>query len=261
MRTIPSPYPVPIVPVQAWVFDPAQGVRNYFATVETLNADAFLGLFAPDGMLEDPVGTPPFCGLRSIRDWFSAFTAGFRRIEIAPEEILTGSATEAAAEWTARGETLDGRTIRIEGIAAFRFNDEGKLRQVREYWDLPGILWSAFGGPADLDRLRGRSLRENLRELAGRFLRVDLTVARTIPVSDTELALHWDLKATVASGRQARLDGTTLFCVSPDGQVHSAEELWNFQDFLDSFEREHAPEGGPLLPGRSERQAAGQQGG
>ena len=65
-----------VVPSQAQAFDPDQRIRNYFATLSTLNFERYIKLYTPDGVLEDPVGGPAYRGhkegkIRSAEEFWS----------------------------------------------------------------------------------------------------------------------------------------------------------------------------------------------
>src|SRR5262245_12432258 len=47
-------------------------VEEYFASISSLNAQRFVNNFAPDGVFEDPVGTPPIQGTQAIAAYFAA---------------------------------------------------------------------------------------------------------------------------------------------------------------------------------------------
>jgi len=261
------------VPSQAQAFDPAQGVRNYFATLSTLNFERYAELYTPDGVLEDPVGGPTYRGRKAIFDWVNGIGSGFSQLDFDPGTIVVVSPTEAAASWSVVGRTVDGRSISFQGIGVFVFNQDGKLRQVREYWDLPGLLaqlagvpppprvfpfqaqvdtWFALGnaldfaGYADLFtpdgifqdpvgtppyRSHGKIL-QHAQSIQGVFLSFHYEVIRSIPVSDTEIALQWTLDAVTATGSTVHLPGMTILRFNEEGKIRSAEEFWSLADFL-----------------------------
>lgn len=261
------------VPSQAQSFDPAQGIQNYFATLSTMDFGQYVELYSPDGTLEDPVGGPVYRGHKAIRAWVDAIGAGFSQLQFETGSIVVVSPTQAAAQWHANTWTLDGRLIQFEGIGMFVFNEEGKLRQLREYWDLPGVLaqlagqtpqprtfpfqaqvdsWFALGeaqnlaGYVDLFthdgvlydpvgtppyRSHGKIL-EHVLSFQDVLLSIDYNVIRSIPVSDTEIALQWTLDGTVVSGKTVHLPGMTFLRFNEDGKIRSAEELWSLADFL-----------------------------
>ena len=47
---------------------------------------------------------------------------------------------EAAVNWKLRLKTTTGKVIIIDGMGVFKFNSEGKLQSVREFWDLAAFL-------------------------------------------------------------------------------------------------------------------------
>jgi steroid Delta-isomerase len=261
------------VPSQAQEFDPAQGVQSYFATLSSLDLERYIDLFAPDAAFEDPVGGPVYRGRKEIFEWVSGIVPGFSELDFTVGSIVVVSPNQAAADWSAVGRTLDGRVVHLEGIGVFVFNDDGKLRQVREYWDLPGLLaqlagqtpqprtfpfqaqvdsWFALGealnfaGYVDLFthdgilydpvgtppyRSHGKIL-EHVQAFQDVLLSIDYNVVRSIPVSDTEIALQWTLDGTVVSGKTVHLPGMTILRFNEDGKIRSAEELWSLVDFL-----------------------------
>jgi steroid Delta-isomerase len=135
------------VPSQAQAFDPAQGIQNYFDVASALNGDTYAAQYTPDGVLYDPVGTPAFRGHKAISEWVSSFRPVFQSFGFEVLKTIVVSPTEAAAHWRGEGVTQDGRPVAFEGIGFFRFNDEGKLREVREYWDQASVFAQIAGVP------------------------------------------------------------------------------------------------------------------
>jgi steroid Delta-isomerase len=124
-------------------FDVHQFVTTYFAlALDAPDVSAFTELFTPDGVLEDPVGTPPLRGREAIGQFLAA---GRSLIERSKYEILDvlPCGHESAVRWSAVVTTKRGDCINIEGIGIFSFDDQHKLRHVREFYDL-GLLQKLF---------------------------------------------------------------------------------------------------------------------
>lgn len=114
-------------------------VEEYFASISSLNAQRFVNNFAPDGVFEDPVGTPPIQGTQAIAAYFTAITSSFSQIKHNVQEVIV-CGQEAAVNWKLRLKTTTGKTITIDGMGVFKFNQQGKLQLVREFWDLAAFL-------------------------------------------------------------------------------------------------------------------------
>ena len=138
---------VSAAPSQAQAFDPAERIENYFAVVSTLDGAAYADLYTPDGVLYDPVGTPALRGHKAMIEWVGGFRPVFQSFQLQVLKTIVVSPTEAAASWNGGGVTQDGRVVTFGGIGFFRFNDEGKLREVREYWDIASVFAQIAGAP------------------------------------------------------------------------------------------------------------------
>lgn len=114
-------------------------VEEYFASIGSLDVQRFVNNFAPDGVLEDPVGTPPVQGTQAIAAYFGAIIAPFTEIKPNIQEVIVGG-QEAAVNWKLRLKTTTGKKITIDGMGVFKFNPQGKLQSVREFWDLAAFL-------------------------------------------------------------------------------------------------------------------------
>ena len=114
-------------------------VEEYFASIGSLDVARFVNNFAPDGVLEDPVGTPPVPGTPAIAAFFGAIIAPFSEIKPKVQEVIV-CAHEAAVNWRLQLTTTTGKKITIDGMGVFNFNQDGKLQSVREFWDLAAFL-------------------------------------------------------------------------------------------------------------------------
>lgn len=108
--------------------------RYFHAAMQGTDLDAFTALFAEDGALEDPVGTPPLVGRAAIREFLAA---GRSRIDHSVVEVheVKVCGDEVATRWSGVLHTLDGRALAIDGIGVFTFAGP-QLRRVREFWDV-----------------------------------------------------------------------------------------------------------------------------
>jgi steroid delta-isomerase len=114
-------------------------VEEYFASIGSMDVSRFTNNFATDGVLEDPVGTPPVQGTSTIAAYFGAIIAPFSEIKPRIQEVIV-CGHEAAVNWKLQLTTTTGKKITIDGMGVFNFNQDGKLQSVREFWDLAAFL-------------------------------------------------------------------------------------------------------------------------
>jgi steroid delta-isomerase len=119
-------------------------VEEYFASIASLDVQRFVNNFALDGVLEDPVGTPPIQGTQAIAAFFAGIIAPFSEIKSYIQEVVV-SGQEAAVNWKLRLTTTNGKVIFIDGMGTFTYNQDGKLLAVREFWDLAAFLAALQG--------------------------------------------------------------------------------------------------------------------
>ena len=119
-------------------------VEEYFDAVSAHDVQRYVSTFAPDGVLEDPVGTPPLQGTAAITGFITNIIAPFSDIKHRIQDVIV-CGNEAAVNWKLELKTTTNKHIVIDGMGVFRFNQDGKLQSVREFWDLAAFL-------ADLQR-------------------------------------------------------------------------------------------------------------
>ena len=123
--------------------DVRQFLNNYFAmALDAPDVNAFTELFTLDGVLEDPVGTPPLRGREAIGRFLAAGRSLIDRSKYEIRDVLS-CGHESAVRWSAVVTTKRGDRIAIEGIGIFSFDDQHKLRHVREFYDV-GQLQKIF---------------------------------------------------------------------------------------------------------------------
>ena len=114
----------------------AAAVHAYVDGFERGDLDAIVGLFADDATVEDPVGTPPKRGLAEIRAFYAGSLATGAKLELLGDPRCAGD--HVAFPFAVKLE-WDGRRQIIEVIDTFRFDEAGKITEMR-----------AFFGPANM---------------------------------------------------------------------------------------------------------------
>lgn len=114
-------------------------IEKYFADAMTFDAQLYASNFAEDGVLEDPVGTPPVQGRQAIAASFSNLAALVSQGKAKVQEVIPGG-QEAIVNWKINVVTTTGKKITIDGMGVFKFDQTGKLQSVREFWDLAAFL-------------------------------------------------------------------------------------------------------------------------
>ena len=96
--------------------------------------DAFLALWAPDGVLEDPVGTPVHQGPEALGAFWDGARELADRIELVPRSVIVAGG-EAAMVFDIHAHIGEGG-MAIEAVDVMRIDDDGRLVSVRAYWDM-----------------------------------------------------------------------------------------------------------------------------
>lgn len=95
---------------------------------------AFLALWAPDGVLEDPVGTPAHQGIEALGAFWDGARELADRIELVPVAVIV-TGDEAAMVFEIHAHMGDGGLL-MQAVDVMRVDDEGRLLGVRAYWDM-----------------------------------------------------------------------------------------------------------------------------
>jgi steroid delta-isomerase len=109
-------------------------VDAYVDAYSRNDRDAFLALWAPDGVLEDPVGTPAHRGVDALGAFWDGARELAERIELRPEQVIVAGG-EAAMVAEIRAHT-DGGGMLIPAVDVMQCDDEGRLTSVRAFWDM-----------------------------------------------------------------------------------------------------------------------------
>ena len=109
--------------------------RNMFDKFAAMDAQGTANLFAPDGTIEDPVGTTPIQGTQAIIAYLETFPTILDEIRIQSFDV-TIAGQEAALKWRLRFKTKTGNVFFVDGIGILKINADGKVQADREYFDL-----------------------------------------------------------------------------------------------------------------------------
>lgn len=118
----------------------ALAFARHVRAVQSCDRSAFLANFAPDAVVEDPVGPSPLDpagrghrGHAAIGAFWDAIIApGAVRFAI-ERSIVCGD--EIANIGAIYNRLPDGREIGAEGVFVYRVNDAGMLVSLKAYWD------------------------------------------------------------------------------------------------------------------------------
>ena len=109
-------------------------VARYFEATRSNDAQKWASCFSPNAVVEDPVGTTPINSSDAILELGKTFISAFETVGLY-EEFVHVIGNEAAARWTGRGLTKEGKQIRFEGINVFEFDGNGKIINLKGYWN------------------------------------------------------------------------------------------------------------------------------
>jgi steroid delta-isomerase len=114
-------------------------VAAYLAAAAAMDANAVADACAPDGVSNDPAGTPPLEGRTAIRQFMEGTVTEARSVTTTPDQILIAG-DSAAFKWTVQLTTKNGRSVTFEGIDVIQVNDDGKIQSLHAYWDPAPVL-------------------------------------------------------------------------------------------------------------------------
>ena len=110
-------------------------VTDVFNKFAAFDAQGTAALYAPDGTIEDPVGTTPVQGTQAIIAYLETFPTILNEIRVQHFDV-TVAGQEAAIKWRLRFKTKTGNVFFVDGIGVLLINEQGKVQKDREYFDL-----------------------------------------------------------------------------------------------------------------------------
>ena len=110
-------------------------VDAYVAAYGKNDRDAFLDAFADDGVIVDPVGTPPHAG-REARGafWDTVHQMTERMTFDVKDVVVCGSEAAMVFRDPRRRRATPGSVM--DAVDIFEVDDDGKITSMRAYWDM-----------------------------------------------------------------------------------------------------------------------------
>lgn len=108
-------------------------MRTYVDRLNAGDLEAVMALYADDASVEDPVGTGARRGTAEIRAFYEMAIASGARLTMSGAQ--SGSSSDYAAMPVVVDLAQPGMPkMRINVIETMRFNDAGKVIEMRAYW-------------------------------------------------------------------------------------------------------------------------------
>ena len=120
--------------------------QRSMAAVEAGDREAWLGLFAPDGVVEDPIGPSMFDpdgqghhGPEGIAAFYDT-VIGPNQVRFAIRDSYA-CGLEVANVGTITTTLGDGSQAVVDGVYTYRVDDEGRIVALRAYWEVDAITF------------------------------------------------------------------------------------------------------------------------
>ena len=110
-------------------------ITRYMAAMTAGDGAGWVGCFAADATLEDPVGTEVVIGTDALATFFANAHAMADGIAMEPTGPIRVAAGEAAFPFKIT-TTLGADRFEIPVIDAMTFDDEGQITSMRAFWDM-----------------------------------------------------------------------------------------------------------------------------
>ncbi|WP_054813553.1 nuclear transport factor 2 family protein [Nocardia arizonensis] len=107
-------------------------VEQYVKLVGSGPTEQIVDLYAPDAVVEDPIGTEPRRGHAAIREFYEVIANLERETELRPETVRIAG-NHAAFMFSLVTKFGDNR-LTITPIDVMEFDDEGRITSMRAYW-------------------------------------------------------------------------------------------------------------------------------
>ena len=107
--------------------------------------EGWLGLFADDAIVEDPIGPSPLCpdggghrGAEAIARFYDTVIGSVERMRFAIERsYLCGD--EVADVGTIHITLAGGHALQVHGVFTYRGDGAGRITALRAYWEFDGL--------------------------------------------------------------------------------------------------------------------------
>ncbi|BDT85764.1 steroid delta-isomerase [Nocardia cyriacigeorgica] len=118
-------------------------VEQYVKLVGSGPTDDIVALYAPDAIVEDPIGTPPKQGHDAIREFYNILANLERETSIHPDTVrIVGN--HAAFMFTLV-TIAGGQRMTLHPIDVMEFDDEGRITRMRAYWGQDDLTMEPAG--------------------------------------------------------------------------------------------------------------------
>lgn len=114
-------------------------VNAYFTALSSQDEAQWLALFADDGIICDPVGSPPKLVKEASGQFFALLQQFYEQLTVSPQAIFVAG-EGAAAQWQMQVLAKNARKGTAAGISVFEFNAAGQLQKVSSYWDEAALM-------------------------------------------------------------------------------------------------------------------------
>lgn len=103
-------------------------VHRYIRALNASDLDAIVALYAPDAVVEDPVGSVPYRGHAAIRAFYAGSLA--LKLQVQLEGEVRATANVAAFAFRV-SFVWNGQATTISPIDVFHFNEQGLISQMQ----------------------------------------------------------------------------------------------------------------------------------
>lgn len=109
-------------------------VERYVEGVHDGTTDVYVGAFAADAIIEDPVGTPPHIGTEAHRAFWDNTLAMADSVRFDVDRIIAFEG-EAVMVFTINAHLKGGGITRIPAVGHYEVDDDGLITLYRAFWD------------------------------------------------------------------------------------------------------------------------------
>jgi ketosteroid isomerase-like protein len=120
--------------------DAAAVARRAMAAVEEKRREDWLGLFADDARIEDPVGhLPEIVGRAALAQFWDQAIASLASVDFEVTRQWDGG-DEAMLLATVSIAGANGVEVSYDGTFNYALDETGRISALRAFWDLPAVV-------------------------------------------------------------------------------------------------------------------------